>query len=116
MRLCLAISARTLASLLLAAWVAQPVAAALHSNNHGHRYCSQHQVFEAPLVSKDLAGMDVLATKSYSVAEVMAPTSLASAAVLDGPDLTGIESMVFTDHSFAVASVMDSSAHSYMLH
>jgi hypothetical protein len=37
---------RFTATLLVALWVVQPMLAVLHSREHAHRYCPEHQTFE----------------------------------------------------------------------
>lgn len=38
--------ARLLATLLVAAWAAQPLALVVHGEAHGHSYCAEHRAFE----------------------------------------------------------------------
>ncbi len=66
---------RCLATLLVALWVAQPLVALVHSREHAHRYCPEHQTFEetsrgpGQAVSRLPEGAPLLSTRPAHPAE-----------------------------------------------
>jgi Ca2+-binding RTX toxin-like protein len=77
---------------------------------------AKNLVLESPLLSKDIISMDVLSTPQYAVSEIVGQSKLAAATALDGPDLSGIESMVLTDYGASAASLLvENASQAYLL-